>query len=146
MPDSRLIAIIGAGLLLAGIFMPVMTVPMFGTVSYLQYNSNDALVIGLLAIGSFILAGTGRTQLVLFTGLGALAMLAYSYMRFHSAMDEMQSRIQAQLGDSPFAQIAQAALGEVQVRWGWGILVLGAAMAIWAGIQAWRIRRPPRHP
>ena len=146
MPDSRLLAVIGAGLLLAGIFMPVLSVPMFGSVSYLQYNSNDALVIGLLAVGSFILAGTGRTQQVLFTGLGALAMLAYSYIRFISAMDEMRSRIEAQLGSSPFAQIAQSALGEVQVRWGWAILVLGAAMTVWAGIQAWRAGRSPRDP
>lgn len=141
MPDSRILSIIGAGLLLAGLFMPVVSVPLFGSMSLVQYNSNDALVIALLSAGTFILTGTRRTQLVLWTGIGALAMLAYSFVRLQSQMSELRSRIESELSGTAFGSLAEAALGSVQVRWGWGILVLGAALIIWAGIQAWRERR-----
>lgn len=140
MPDSRVLAVIGAGLLLFGTFMPVVSAPLFGSINYFRYNSNDALVVVLLALGSFILIGTRRTFLVLWTGLGALAMLIYSYVRLQSAVEEMRRAVEAELSGTPFGGLAEAALGSVQVRWGWAILLLGAGLLIWGGFQARRGR------
>ena len=146
MPDSRVLAILGAGLLLFGTLMPVVSVPILGSMTYFQYNSNDALVVVLLAVGTFILAATRRTSLVLWTGLGALAMLAYSYISLQSAMAEMRDRLEAELSGTLFGGLAEAALGSVQMRWGWAILVLGAALVIWAGWRARPRRGDRREP
>ena len=137
MPDSRVLAIIGAGLLLAGTLMPVVSLPIFGSMSYFQYNSNDALVVVLLAAGTFILTATRRTPLVLWTGLGALAMLIYSFIRFQSAMADLRRTVEAELSGTPFGGLAEAALGSLQIRWGWAMLLLGAGLVIWSG---WRAR------
>jgi hypothetical protein len=69
-------------------------------------------------------------------------MLIYSYVSLHSAMAEVRATLEAELSGSPFGGLAEAALGSAQIRWGWAILLLGAGLLIWAGIQAWRGQGP----
>lgn len=131
--DSRTLALIGAALLFVGAFLPLVSVPIMGSINYVNNGGGDGIfIVGLAAI-SAVLALLGRTRFVLFTGLASLALLAFTYLNLQSNM----SGARAKMGDNPFADAAMAA---IQMQWGWAVLLLGALIVIYAGWQSWRVR------
>ena len=85
MKESKTIALIGAGLLFIGAFMPIVSAPIIGSINYFQNGKGDGVIIVLLAISTAGLALAGRAQQVLWTGLASVAMLAFTFFRLCSA-------------------------------------------------------------
>jgi hypothetical protein len=135
MPD-RTIALIGAGLLFIGAFLPIVSMPVVGSVNYFQNGRGDGVIILLLAAATAILAGTRNTRHVLWTGIAALALLGYTFVRLQLAIADMRARLETELADNPFRGLAEAAVGAVQIQWGWAVLTMAAGMVIWAGWSA----------
>ena len=140
MRDSKTIALVGAALLFVGAFMPIVSAPIIGSLNYFQNGKGDGVVIVLMAIATATLTMTGRTRHVLWTGLASLAMLAFTFINFQSKMGEVRANMEAELADNPFRGLAEAAVGSVQLQWGWAILVLGAGITVYAG---WQARQTP---
>jgi hypothetical protein len=141
MKDSKTIALIGAGLLFIGAFMPIVSAPIVGSVNYFQNGKGDGVLIVLLAITTVALALTGRAQHVLWTGLASGAMLAFTFVRFQTGLAEMKERMATELADNPFRGLADMAVNSVQLQWGWAVLVLGAGLVTFAGWQARQSQR-----
>jgi predicted small integral membrane protein len=138
MKESKTIALIGAGLLFIGAFMPIVSAPIIGSINYFQNGKGDGVIIVLLAISTAGLALAGRAQQVLWTGLASVAMLAFTFFRFQSGLSEMKERVATDLADNPFRGLADMAVNSVQLQWGWAVLVLGAALVTYAGWTAQR--------
>ena len=136
MKDSKTVALIGAGLLFVGAFMPIISMPIMGSLNYFQNGRGDGVIIVLLAISTAALAATDRVRHVIWTGIAALAMLGFTFFRFQSALSEAKAQMSADLSDNPFRGLAEAAANSVQLQWGWAVLVLGAAVVTFAGWQA----------
>lgn len=81
MKDSKTLALIGAALLFVGAFMPIISVPIMGSMNYFQNGKGDGVVIVLLAVATAIFAGGGYVKHVLWTGLAALGMLGLRSLR-----------------------------------------------------------------
>lgn len=141
MKDSKTLAFIGAALLFVGAFMPIVSLPIVGSLNYFQNGRGDGVIIVLIAVATALLAGTGRTRHVMWTGIAALAMLAYTFIRFQTAMSDARSRMEEELADNPFRGLAEMAVGSVQLQWGWAVLLIGAGIVTWAG---WQARREPQ--
>lgn len=142
MKDTKAIALVGASLLFVGAFMPIISMPIVGSLNYFQNGNGDGVAIVLMAIATTALAMTGRTKHVLWTGLASLAMLAFTFINFQSKMGEVRANMESELADNPFRGLAEAAVGSVQLQWGWAILVLGAGITVYAGWQARQARDP----
>ena len=141
MTESRTIAFIGAAMLIFGVFLPLFSVPFFGSVTYFGNSRSAAFVLIAIALAAAALAGTGRTRYVAFAGLAALGVMAGTFLRARARLEEMREGLG---GDGFRGQllraIADRAAESVQPQWGWAVLGLGAAMLIFAGIAAWRAR------
>jgi hypothetical protein len=133
---DKTIALLGAGLLFVGAFVPIISVPIVGPITYFQNGRGDGVVVVLLAAATALLAGTGRTRHVLWTGIAALAMLAFTFIRFELKMAAMRERLATELAGNPFRGLAEAAMGSIQLQWGWAVLVAGAVLVTFAGWQA----------
>lgn len=131
---NKTIALLGAGLLFLGAFLPIVSVPIAGPITYVQNGRGDGVIVLLLAAVTVLLAGTGRTRHVLWTGIAALAMLAFTFIRFQMKLAEMRERLATELAGNPFRGLAEAAMGAIQLQWGWAVLAAGAAMVTWAGL------------
>lgn len=141
MTDSRSLAFIGGALLFVGVFVPLFSVPIMGTINYFgSGRSEAAIILGLAAVTMF-LAAAGRTRFVLFTGLASLSTLAFTFIRYRSRMSEMRAKVDAQIGpDNPLRAVAEAAAGTIQIQWGWAVLILGAVTVTSAGFATWKAR------
>lgn len=138
MKDSKTVALIGAALLFVGAFVPIISVPIIGSLNYFQNGKGDGVVIVLLAAVTAGLALSERTRHVLWTGLASAGLLAFTFIRFQTKMNEARAQMETELADNPFRGLAEAAVGGVQLQWGWAVLLLGAGLIVYAG---WRARQ-----
>ena len=141
MTDSRTLAYVGATLLFMGVFLPIVTLPLVGQVSYVQNGRGDGVIVIILAAASALLAATGRTRHLLWTGGIALAMILYTLFQVRTGIAEARAAIDAELADSPFRGVAEAAMASVQLQWGWAVLLIAAGIVAFAG---WSARREAR--
>ena len=142
--NSKVIALVGAGMLALGAFLPLVRVPKMGTISYMGNGSGDGIIILLLAAAAAGLALMGRTKHVIWPGLASLGLIAFTFFGLQARLSEARSKIREEAGDNPFGGLAEAATNAIQLEFGWAVLVLGALGLIAAGILAWRRRGPGR--
>jgi hypothetical protein len=111
---AQIFAFIGSGLLIFGVFCPVLSIPILGNLTYVQLRTIEGLSLVAFGVLSAVLA---LRRLVLFTilpTLGSVGMLFYSFV---TVANEMQSTHR----DAPGIQLDKL----VGLQWGAGILVLG---------------------
>lgn len=141
--NSKVIALVGAGMLAIGTFLPLVRVPKMGTISYIGNGSGDGVIVLVLAAVAAGLALLGRVKHVVWPGLLSLALIAFTYFGLQSRLSEARLKIRAEAGeDNPFGGLAEAATNAIQLEFGWAVLVFGALIVIAAGVLAWRRPAP----
>jgi hypothetical protein len=79
--DSKvLIALCGVVLLAVGVFLPVIEVPLFGSVDFFDLGKVDGAIVLLAAAAALALTLMGRIRYVGVPGVIALALIAYNYL------------------------------------------------------------------
>lgn len=135
--NNKNFAFAGAALLFVGLFMPIVSLPIVGNVNLFNNGSNiTAIGIAVLAGIALALAVKDRLRDLIWPGAAAAAVLAYVFVRLQYGMMQMREQVSSQLQDNPFAGLAQAALGSVQLQWGWLVLGAGAGLLLYAGFSA----------
>ena len=136
--DSRSFALIGAVLMVFGLFAPLFDAPIVGTITYFGNARTEALILLLLGLAAAFLAGTGRTRFCVVPGLAAFGVMVVTWVQARTALE----RLRDDFGGGLEGEIARALLDRaaeaVRPEWGWALLILGAALITFAGIRAWR--------
>ena len=136
--DSRSFALVGAVLMVFGLFAPLFTAPVIGTITYFDNARTEALIILLLGLAAAFLAGTGRTRFCIIPGLAAFGVMIVTWIQARTALEDLRD----DFGNGLTGEIGRALLDRaaeaVRPEWGWALLILGAAMIVFAGIRAWR--------
>lgn len=143
METRQTLGLIGSILLVIGVFMPIVSLPIIGSINYFQNGHGDGVIVLILGVISLILTLTKKYGALWFTGLGSLAVMAFTFINFQMRMSQAREEMQRALGNNPFRGLADAALQTIQIQWGWAVLVLGAALVIAAAIVKSRSSRNP---
>jgi hypothetical protein len=129
--NTRLLGIIGAVLVIVGIFCPLVHVSLSGvdiTTSYFSTLTTGAGIDGAIVAGlgviSLIIALINLNRILIATGILTLGVVALDFFNFKSKMAELSTLS----GDASFAS-------GVSLQWGWIVLVLGGLVLIVAGIM-----------
>lgn len=133
-PLPQILGLAGSVILFIGVFTPIISLPIVGSMNYFQNGRGDGVILLLVAILSAFLTLAKRYRFLLFTGGGSLAILALTFITFQVRMSQMQSEMKKSLGDNPFAGLAGTMMNSVQISWGWAILIIGAVLLIAAAI------------
>jgi hypothetical protein len=128
MSGRQIVALVAAALLFFGVFAPIVSMPMLGTLNYFQNGKGDGMIVLALAGVSAVLALVGAFRFLWLTALACTGLLAFTFMAFHSRLEELKSQMDAQLAGNPFRGLADAAVQGVQMQWGWGVLVMGTLL------------------
>ena len=127
----------GAGALVVGLFLPVFSMSMLGSVNLFGNGGNLAgLVLLACAASAAGLALNGRSQDVIWPAAAACGVLLYVFIRLQWLMAQMRDSLR-ELEGNPFAGLAENAMGSVQLQWGWLVLIAGAGAMAYG---AWRMR------
>jgi len=138
MSSRQLIALLGSIVLFVGVFMPIVSVPIMGNLNYFQNGKGDGVIVLALATVSAIAAARQRYQVLWLTGGGCLAVLGFTFVNLQSSLAAAKGEMEQQLAGNPFRGLADAALGSIQLQWGWALLIVGAVLLVVAAAMKGR--------
>jgi hypothetical protein len=127
---KQLLGMLGGALLIIGPFLPIVSAPIVGDITWFQNGKGDGTIIAILGLGTIILAAASKTRLLWITGGISLAMVVYAFYNFQTALSDMKRELSADLEGNPFGGLATAAANAVQIKWGLPVVLVGAIMAI----------------
>jgi hypothetical protein len=127
---AQIIGITGTVLVVLGVFTPVVSLPIVGTVSLFSNGSENGIAVLFLAIASIVCMLRGIYPWVYGTGLGLLLIVGGVFARLSSTIATLKSNAERELSGNPFRGLADAAMASVQLQWGWVILFLGIGMVL----------------
>lgn len=129
---KRLLGFLGCGLLIIGVFLPIISMPIVGSVNYIHNGRGDGIIVLALAVisGLLILGGFFRGLVV--TGLLALAVMCFTLSQFFAFLGN--ARAEMAQSDNIFKGLGEAMLATVQIQWGWVPLVAGGFLVLAAGV------------
>ena len=135
--NRQTLGYLGAALLVAGLFVPILTLALAGNVTLMGNGSNfAALAILVLAGISAVLVGKERQIDLVWPGIASAATLIYLFGRLQYNLNEMRSSME-ELANNPLGGgIAEKAMASVQIQWGWLVLAAGAGVLIYLAFQA----------
>jgi hypothetical protein len=141
----RIMALVGAAVLAAGVFLPVIRVPKTGSMTLMDLESAGVIVLVLAGLAAGI-ALLGWTRHVVWPGLAALALLGYAYQRTNAQIAQSRARLGGGIGEDPLAAVRDLAASNTKLEYGWGVLAIAAAIVVVAGVLAWRVKGSPPPP
>jgi hypothetical protein len=130
MDIRTILGLSGSLLLFLGVFVPIVSLPIIGSVNYFNNGRGDGVIILLLVLISIPLALLKRFHWLWTTGLASMALICYTLITLQSRIAEMTANLHGQLEGNPFRGLAEGFVQGVQMQWGWAILILGSALII----------------
>ena len=130
MERKQIYGLIGSGLLFIGVFTPIVSIPILGSINYFNNGKGDGVIILILSLLSLILILSKAYKGLLFAGLGSLATLIFTFINFEIKMNEAATKMNTELADNPFKSLAAITINYVQLQWGWALLVMGSVLII----------------
>lgn len=130
MNTKQILGLIGSIVLFIGVFAPIVSVPIMGNMNYFQNGKGDGTLILILAIVSLVLVLTKKYKGLWFTGVGSLAVMAFTFINFQMKISDMKSQMETELAGNPFRGLADMAMQSVQLQWGWALLIVGAGLVV----------------
>ena len=133
MLNNKNIAIIGLILLFVGVFLPVLKMPLYGSLSYFQNGSVDGIIFIAIAAIALVLIIKGKYSVLRFPGFGALLYLLFSFWLCMSGRYPIQMKFAVSMTPQATAAAEKLLQKSLQIDWGWGIMIVGAILMIVAG-------------
>jgi hypothetical protein len=127
---KRMLGLTGSLILFIGVFTPIISLPIVGSLNYFQNGQGDGVIIIVLAIISLVLALTKKYGGLWLTGLASLALMTFTFINFQVRMSDAKAQMESQLSGNPFRGLADVAMQSIQIQWGWAVMIVGASLLI----------------
>lgn len=97
-----ILGLTGSLLLFFGVFVPIVSLPIIGSVNYFNNGRGDGVIILVLVAISVLLTLLKRFHWLWTTGLASLVLIAYTFFSLQRRIGEMTRNIHGQLEGNPF--------------------------------------------
>lgn len=133
-----LAALAGSVLLAFGVFAPIVQVPIVGGVNLYRDGTGDGVILLVIAAITVVLALLHQYRALWITGSASLALVLYTFVNLQIKLGEVKTKLNDDLEGNPFRGLADAAVGSIQLQWGFVPLVIGAVLVV---VAAWLARK-----
>lgn len=130
---SKIIGILGIAIVSIGVFCPIISAPIVGSINYFKNGEGDGTILLIIAGISLLLIYLDRAKYLTHTGAINLLILGYTFYVFTQKKSEMKASFESNLAGNPFKGLADMAYNSFQLQWGWMILIIGSLLLILAG-------------
>jgi hypothetical protein len=121
MDKRQTIGFAGAAALAIGVFVPLVSMPIVGSLTYFNNGKGDGVLVLALAVNSALIILAKKYRALWLTGLASLGLMGYTFLHITQAFAAMERK----LATNPFRGLANA-----QMQWGWALLVIGAMLLL----------------
>lgn len=132
-PIPKILGILGVAIVSVGVFCPLISAPIVGSINYFQNGDGDGKILLIIAAVSLFLIYLNRAKYLTHTGTLNLIILGYTFYSFIQKKNELKAGLDTDLAGNPFKGLADMAYNAFQLQWGWVILILGSLLLIFAG-------------
>lgn len=126
----QLIVLISAGMMIAGVWMPLLGMKIFHDESFLDLSATGATILIALAIASALLAIVRKWSGLYLTGLLALVLLFYTVGEIQNKKSGMDTELRESIADGPLRSTMRGLVSATRVRYGFFVMAGGAATVI----------------
>lgn len=139
---QQLIGLGGGVLLLLGIFLPIVSLPLVGSMSIFNTGRVDGYVLLGLAVASLALAFINQLKPLRITGAISAVLVTFGFIHIIYKLNKMKSSFTKDLKGNPFSGVADAMMSTVQIQYGWVFLFIGCFMLLYAAFGKHTNTRP----
>lgn len=126
MKKNQIIGSIGVALLAIGVFLPMITLPLVGSVNYYSNGQGDGILILGIVIVSVILLIMKKMKGLIITGILSFVMVAFTFIQLKSSLNELL------YGDEMGELFSEFI--KIDYGIGWIVLVVGSILLLVAGL------------
>lgn len=130
MENRQIFGLVGSFTLTIGVFCPIASMPFVGSVSYFQNGQGIGSIVLVLALLSSALVFAKRYNLLWFTALSVIGIMAYTFINFQLKIGDFKADMASSMVGNPFNGLASIAADGVRLEWGWGVLLVGCILTI----------------
>jgi len=141
---QRIVAIIGGLLMAVGVFLPMLSIPLLRDDPFFRLSPGGAAIILALGGLTILLAVIGRFRYLYLTGLLALGLLIYSYVKVEQRKSSAQADLRERVIDTPLKDLSHGLISSMGLRYGWPMMMLGAAITVAVPLVGSRLGRRER--
>ncbi|HGJ65078.1 TPA: hypothetical protein ENS27_06780 [bacterium] len=138
MTGKQLLGIIGAILLIAGLFLPLVKIPLLGSISFYENNQAEAIVIIALSAISIVFILAKRYSLLWFSNIAIMALMSATGIQLVRKLLKVKSKTEGLIGknltDKIADKVTNIAMDHVKIQWGVAILLIGLLLVILCAI------------
>lgn len=132
--DKKTIGLAGCGLLVIGVFLPIVKLPFGGSINYFYNGHGDGVLVLVLAAISLIAILVNKYKMLFLTSIASLALMIFTLVNFTSNLELSREEIKNSLDGNPFAGIADSMMQSAQIEWGWIVLIIGSLLLLFSAI------------
>lgn len=126
MKKNQIIGSIGVALLAIGVFLPMITLPLIGSVNYYSNGQGDGILILGVVIVSVILLIMKKMKGLIITGILSFVMVAFTFFQLKSNLNQLL------YGDEMGELFSEFI--KIDYGIGWIVLVIGSILLLVAGL------------
>ena len=122
----------GIVITILGVFSPIFTAPIVGTVNYFKNGSEEAIIlIVLTALSAFLLARKQYSWLY-GSSVWSFLLVGGTFWYYQSLISDLKASTNRELAGNPFRGLADMAMAATGLSWGWFLLFLGTGLVVMA--------------
>ena len=133
MKKDQIFGLIGAVMLIIGVFLPLVKLPFVGTMNYFQNGQGDGVFVIALGGIALVLTLLNLCKYNIIPALISLAILIYTYSGFEAKMQEAKESFSKQ-DFGMFQGVADMAMQSISIEYGFAVIALGGIFALISGI------------
>jgi energy-coupling factor transporter transmembrane protein EcfT len=136
----------GSIAMIIGVFMPIVQIPIVGSIDYFRNGKGDGVIVLVLGVVSLLIAFSNKYGWLWVTGVASLATMGFTLVNFSSTLAQTQANLNTELAGNPFGSLATAMFQSVRLQWGWLPLIGGAIVLLIAAGMKTELLSPVQGP
>jgi len=115
---AQALGIAGIVLTILGIFSPVMTMPVVGTLNYFRNGTAEAIILIILTVFSVFFLLKKHYSWLYGSSVWALFLVSGTFLYYQSVFSDMKASVDRELSGNPFRGLADLAMAGTGLSWG----------------------------
>lgn len=131
--EPKSLGIIGAAILAIGCFMPILSMPIVGNMTYIQNGGGDGVIVLIAAGAGAFFSHKESRKGMLASGFAAAGVMLITLINIQMKISEFKTAMAGEMG--MFSGLGNALAQSIQLQWGWAVLGIGAGLLIHSGFK-----------
>jgi type II secretory pathway pseudopilin PulG len=121
---------LGIVITILGVFSPVITAPIVGTLNYLRNGAEEAIILMVLTAFSALFLARKHYSWLYGSSVWAFLLVGGTFFYYQSFISDIKASTDRELAGNPFRGLADMAMAATGLSWGWVLLFLGTGLVV----------------